>query len=297
MDVLQVGNKKYIKASTMARNLGYTSDYVGQLCRAGKVDAKLIGRSWYVQEDSIADHKNTRYRSTQVKTKKAIELTFSKNDQNEALQVPLRSNFYQHSRVKAPRYDIDETELIPEIDKVVRKSGHLGVTLADAASVSVVSKSPKFIFDTPVNPKIRFKGTLKLSEFDTEKSAVPEGGILVHPKEVGKIKHGKSLKNKVISSEQVLKNDIASHIHPSDQDTFSTTRISMVHDGVQDNLLKTYWFSLFLVMCSFLLLFLLFTLESQSIYTKQGSLFSSKFSITFGTEQLFDLINRLKLFL
>ena len=45
--------KKFISTRQAARLTGYTSDYVGQLCRAGKVDSKMVGRSWYVSEESI----------------------------------------------------------------------------------------------------------------------------------------------------------------------------------------------------------------------------------------------------
>ena len=36
---------------------GYKIDYVGQLCRTGKVESKRIGRTWFVNEDSILKHK------------------------------------------------------------------------------------------------------------------------------------------------------------------------------------------------------------------------------------------------
>ncbi len=45
--------KVYIKASELAREHRYTSDYVGQLARGGKVEARLAGRSWYIYEPSL----------------------------------------------------------------------------------------------------------------------------------------------------------------------------------------------------------------------------------------------------
>src|ERR1035437_7251188 len=51
-------NKKYISAKDAAHLTSYTSDYVGQLCRANKVESKKIGRTWYVSEESILNHKN-----------------------------------------------------------------------------------------------------------------------------------------------------------------------------------------------------------------------------------------------
>ena len=56
-------NKKYISAKNAAKLTSYTPDYVGQLCRAGGVDAKKIGRTWYVCEKSIIEHKNIAHHS------------------------------------------------------------------------------------------------------------------------------------------------------------------------------------------------------------------------------------------
>ncbi|KKT75025.1 MAG: hypothetical protein UW71_C0009G0015, partial [Parcubacteria group bacterium GW2011_GWB1_44_7] len=52
---------------------GYTQDYVGQLCRSEKVDARRIGRTWYVCEKSILEHKKIYG----VSEKKGLETTFS----------------------------------------------------------------------------------------------------------------------------------------------------------------------------------------------------------------------------
>ena len=55
--LLVIDGKNYISSARAAQLVGYTKDYVGQLARAGKIDSKLIGRSWYVAEDSITKHK------------------------------------------------------------------------------------------------------------------------------------------------------------------------------------------------------------------------------------------------
>ncbi|MSR71328.1 MAG: hypothetical protein EXS50_01465, partial [Candidatus Taylorbacteria bacterium] len=50
--------KKYISTKSAALRFGYAHDYVGQLCRSGKVDAKMVGRSWYVSEIAIRNYKS-----------------------------------------------------------------------------------------------------------------------------------------------------------------------------------------------------------------------------------------------
>jgi hypothetical protein len=57
MDELTIGEQKYISSKRAAEITGYAKDYVGQLCREGRVEARLVGRSWYVREASIRDHR------------------------------------------------------------------------------------------------------------------------------------------------------------------------------------------------------------------------------------------------
>lgn len=49
--------KKYISASRASKIIGYTSDYIGQLCRKGSLDCRMVGRSWFVEEESLKTHK------------------------------------------------------------------------------------------------------------------------------------------------------------------------------------------------------------------------------------------------
>lgn len=52
--------KTYVSVSRASKKLGYTADYIGQLCRAGKIDAKFIGRTWYVEWNSLKNHKQNK---------------------------------------------------------------------------------------------------------------------------------------------------------------------------------------------------------------------------------------------
>lgn len=57
MNELIIGDQKYISSKQAAEVTGYTKDYVGQLCREGRVEARLVGRNWYVREAAIRDHR------------------------------------------------------------------------------------------------------------------------------------------------------------------------------------------------------------------------------------------------
>lgn len=57
MDELVIGDKRYLSSKRAAELTGYAKDYIGQLCREGRVEAKLVGRSWYVLESAIREHR------------------------------------------------------------------------------------------------------------------------------------------------------------------------------------------------------------------------------------------------
>lgn len=56
-ETLVFEGKAFISSKRAARITNYTADYVGQLCRSGKINAKLLGRNWYIEEVSIRNHK------------------------------------------------------------------------------------------------------------------------------------------------------------------------------------------------------------------------------------------------
>jgi hypothetical protein len=57
MDEILIEEKKYVSSKRAAQITGYAKDYIGQLCREGRVSARLVGRSWYVLESAIQDHR------------------------------------------------------------------------------------------------------------------------------------------------------------------------------------------------------------------------------------------------
>ena len=53
MDELQISGKRFISSRRIARDNGYTADYIGQLIRGGKVTGQKVGRAWYVDATSF----------------------------------------------------------------------------------------------------------------------------------------------------------------------------------------------------------------------------------------------------
>ncbi len=137
MDTVEIRGKTYKKATSLARELGYTTDYLGQLCREGKVKAELVGRTWYALPESVRDHKESRYRSVRAQTTKHL---------HQDNRIKLRSIETQPTAAKrSVTYEPDTTDLFP--------------TAASSAEATKVKNKPKTveIHQTPVSSHMAHK--------------------------------------------------------------------------------------------------------------------------------------------
>ncbi len=112
MDELTFDDKRYISTKLAAKVTGYAKDYVGQLCREGRVPARQVGRSWYVQESAIRDH---RFGS-------------QKNEKETSIDGEKYKTSSISSTWDAPRYEAVEAESLPQVHR------------------------PKEVLDSPVEP-------------------------------------------------------------------------------------------------------------------------------------------------
>ncbi len=56
-DELLISGKNYISSKQAAKITGYAQDYIGQLARAGNIEAQRVGGLWYVFLDSLTAYK------------------------------------------------------------------------------------------------------------------------------------------------------------------------------------------------------------------------------------------------
>ncbi len=98
MNEITLEGKKYLSSKKAAEITGYSKDYVGQLCREGRVKARLVGRNWYVLEDSIHEHrfgkKNTS-ESAENGSQKAENAWEMANYSHEEEVAPLPTLIFQ----------------------------------------------------------------------------------------------------------------------------------------------------------------------------------------------------------
>lgn len=95
MDEILIEEKKYVSSKRAAKMTGYAKDYIGQLCREGRVPARLVGRSWYVLETAIQDHR------------------FGAPD-----GTALSASAPPTSTWEFPRYEASSDELLPSINRL-----------------------------------------------------------------------------------------------------------------------------------------------------------------------------------
>ncbi len=137
MDELTFDDKKYISTKLAAKVTGYAKDYVGQLCREGRVPARQVGRSWYVQESAIRDH-----RFGSLKNEKEISAEEEKKYKTTSIS----------STWDAPRYEAVEAEQLPQVHR------------------------PKEVLDSPKDPiKPTDKNQLEQSENPALASSLQKG--------------------------------------------------------------------------------------------------------------------------
>ena len=115
MDILVLDGKEYIKASKAAKDLGYTSDYIGQLCRNKSISAHLVGRTWYVNTGELSAHKVDKKRISRVKAREQVKKSIAEH--KEKVNQKTQNN-YKNIVI---HYESDTASLIPETRKILVK--------------------------------------------------------------------------------------------------------------------------------------------------------------------------------
>ncbi len=193
MDTIQVEGVLYTKASLLAKNFRYTTDYIGQLCRAGKVDCQLVGRAWYVAESSLLKHKDARYKEVRVNEKTIKSSTILKTS-DEAISVTPRlkrvtakqlsnpnSHFLSRLGASSSKYFVDDTELLPQplrqssaIKPIVPMMPEkIVVEPAETTSIKIsASTKPEKLVFTEL-PEVALRGKLTLTDVEIKEDIAP----------------------------------------------------------------------------------------------------------------------------
>ncbi len=128
MDELLIEEKIYVSSKRAAKVTGYAKDYIGQLCREGRVPARLVGRSWYVLESAIHDHRF--------------------GDPGSKDEVPAANNKQTPTSTwESPRYEAAKAEILPSVNRLRHPVGYPEAGDTETV-VSTDDKAPQHLQDS-----------------------------------------------------------------------------------------------------------------------------------------------------
>jgi hypothetical protein len=205
MKEITINGVEYKPATALAKEFKYTTDYIGQLCRAKKVDAQLIGRSWYVNPLSLKNHKKSRYNNTKPTAsssssrssrQEVADYEIVTNEQDLAEKEDFNGDKYSHKvkisrRAVEPfvskstvrmnedteknfakrmdwkplRYESDEQALLPTI-KPVSTPKRLHVELAGSTDIPIKKATKITYLESEPLPTVSLSGSLKILSLD-----------------------------------------------------------------------------------------------------------------------------------
>ncbi|MFC1731677.1 hypothetical protein ACFL6I_15275 [candidate division KSB1 bacterium] len=147
----------YISSKRAAQVMGYTQDYIGQLCRGGKIEARQIGRGWYVPKSVV-------YKSTDKVVEKKQEIPQKEVSKVEALgdvvvfkkdvkdEIPIKSELKLERLNVVEQTENEHTKKESEVQLEAGAESSVGSNEKDYYYPSFLSTSYS-IDDTPLVPE------------------------------------------------------------------------------------------------------------------------------------------------
>jgi len=205
MEKLVLDGKSFVKASRAASALGYTSDYVGQLCRSGKVDAHLVGRTWYVNEEQLRGYKVEKKRSSRVKAREQVRKAVEEAEKENLQRLKVRGLEDRKAFESRITYEDDEKELMPAVKKLTVQTSAKGGGLKPKTKAISVERSdePNYTIENE-GEKIIMSGKLDITDA-TDVEPFDGDVVTMHAKIIkNKEKQKKEVKNKFIAKTKAI---------------------------------------------------------------------------------------------
>jgi hypothetical protein len=168
MDELQISGKRFISSRRVARENGYTSDYIGQLIRGGKIVGQKVGRAWYVDAASFDRFLGSEETPAQVSQKieepmvtaVAFSAPESPAEVIEEVEAPAAVEIKQEieEKIEIPTPAVKPVEETPVvITKTTEETHHvpLRLNVQEKSSTGTIGGGLRyFADDTPLLPEI-----------------------------------------------------------------------------------------------------------------------------------------------
>lgn len=257
MKKISFNGKEYIRASEIAKKFRYTQDYVGQLCRSKKVDARLVGRNWYVVADSVSSYRKTKHATQKKDAAKKDPAPKARSPRSKKrLQVEpvLRAKTLrvakQGSQAQSVHtaYSSDATATIPVLkpDQVSSsKAASIKVKKRTAVAVPVASEQKKSTkFSSEKLPEIALSGKLSVIDSDLtasspQEESVPEKkSVLINKSSADGASSTKEEKEAVVRANNPKKHNLAEDFGVAEQDNVVAANKNQSKQTFTPNVIK-----------------------------------------------------------
>ena len=116
MDELIFAGNKYISSKRAGKLTGYTTDYIGQMCRGAKMECRLVGRNWYISEKAVREQKKSFKKAQLNEDNRAIEykkielepMYYSNDDRSNNINLNKKPIVDEEKELVLPSQDIGE---------------------------------------------------------------------------------------------------------------------------------------------------------------------------------------------
>lgn len=182
MEKVILDGVQYVKASVVAADFKYTPDYIGQLCRGKKVDARLVGRTWFVNPNSLIDHKKAKFAKPDTRPKNA-DIANEVKVSRTVVEPVLRSKTSKFSldstslvQASTPRrlhvsYDLDDESLFPTIvKKKTAPPRTIRIVAAGAKKIAIKKVGQEINFKPDMLPEVSLSGKLAITSYPSIKA-------------------------------------------------------------------------------------------------------------------------------
>ena len=140
---LVINGKKFKPSAELARQFGYSMDYISRLAREGKVEATRVGRQWFVDALSLENFveqtsKQKEFNREQLRTERKLELiSYSKSTNTNTTDASLISNSVRPVNKKNYR---------ESVNIILATTGTALVLMAGLLSVVVINPNEFYSF-------------------------------------------------------------------------------------------------------------------------------------------------------
>ena len=130
MNKLVFEGEEYVSSKRASSITGYAKDYIGQLCRLGKLNARMVGRNWYIALSALEEHKKSykkeietlqhKETGSEVKTAEESAVRPATVIPKSEVQIEIfKKERYPRRMIEETvplRYEADERPLIPHME-------------------------------------------------------------------------------------------------------------------------------------------------------------------------------------